>query len=248
MKRFKHAISFAMAIVMIASISSAMAAEPTNELSMSPQAERNFNAISPTLRAHILADESLSSAAVYAYLDLDTAPISLRDDILKARDVIIHSEGWTVDGTGFVVQPDGTTTALPKFSDLFPGWDLPVWDTPSPSTENSSSQLGDSFGGTLVRTSRDNVSIPKFNSSVSTKSMGTFKANSSEIFQVTVRSLSTCSTCNIGASTSSGVSQGWAPRVAPGGKFYFYPDLGTYYSVRVSTYDSPGRGNFYIFH
>ena len=31
MKRFKHAISFAMAIVMIASISSAMAAEPTNE-------------------------------------------------------------------------------------------------------------------------------------------------------------------------------------------------------------------------
>ena len=46
MKRFKHAISFAMAIVMIASISSAMAAEPTNELSMSPQAERNFNAIS----------------------------------------------------------------------------------------------------------------------------------------------------------------------------------------------------------
>lgn len=85
MKRFKHAISFAMAIVMIASISSAMAAEPTNELSMSPQAEHNFNAISPTLRAHILADESLSSAAVYAYLDLDTAPISLRDDILKAQ-------------------------------------------------------------------------------------------------------------------------------------------------------------------
>lgn len=249
MKKLKSLMSFALATIMLMAASSALAAEPVSELSLSPEAKANFSAIPEKLQAHILADQELSSAAKYAYMNLDTASEPMKEKILSARNTIILSEGWTVDGKGYISHADGTIEVLPKFSDLFPGWDLPVWNDEKslPAAPTVVSPLGDTFG-TLVRDTRNGVYIRKYNPNVTTPSMGTYRANSSETFIIRVRSLTTCSTCNIGVTNSNGVSVGWKPRVAPGEYFYFFPKFWEKYSIRVSSYDSAGYGNFYIDH
>lgn len=121
MKKLKSLMSFALATIMLMAASSALAAEPVSELSLSPEAKANFSAIPEKLQAHILADQELSSAAKYAYMNLDTASEPMKEKILSARNTIILSEGWTVDGKGYISHADGTIEVLPKFSDLFPG-------------------------------------------------------------------------------------------------------------------------------
>ncbi len=65
-----------------------------------------------------------------AHMDLDGAPASLRDDILAARAEIVYGgQSWTVDGAVSIVNlEDGTIEALPEFSELFPGWEIPASD------------------------------------------------------------------------------------------------------------------------
>ena len=65
------------------------------------------------------------SIEALAYCDLDEAPIEYQDDILAARDAIIHSTNWTVNGQTQIVLEDGTIQELPEFSELFPDWDIP---------------------------------------------------------------------------------------------------------------------------
>ena len=65
------------------------------------------------------------SVEALAYCDLDEAPLEYQDDILVARDIIIHNTNWTVDGQVAIVHEDGTLQTLPEFSDLFPDWDIP---------------------------------------------------------------------------------------------------------------------------
>lgn len=61
-----------------------------------------------------------------AYCDVDEAPNNWRNEILKARDSIIHSSSWTVDGQCAILHEDGTIEDLPEFSDLFPEWEVPT--------------------------------------------------------------------------------------------------------------------------
>lgn len=73
--------------------------------------------------------EELSTEA-YAYMDLETASPEMQEKILKAREEIIFSQSWAADGClGFLVDlKTGEMTQLPSFSELFPGWDLPIDD------------------------------------------------------------------------------------------------------------------------
>jgi hypothetical protein len=61
-----------------------------------------------------------------AYTDIDSAPISWKDDIITARNTVIFNSSWTVNGQGAGLAPDGTIIPLPEFSDLFPNWDIPT--------------------------------------------------------------------------------------------------------------------------
>lgn len=61
-----------------------------------------------------------------AYCNVDEAPETWKAEILEARNAIIHSESWTVDGQCAVLHEDGTIEELPEFADLFPGWDVPA--------------------------------------------------------------------------------------------------------------------------
>lgn len=75
------------------------------------------------------ADMTLEEAHSFAYMDLDTAPADLQETIRQAREVIIYSQSWVADGFEcYVTSPDGTRETIPSFSELFPGWELPVID------------------------------------------------------------------------------------------------------------------------
>lgn len=86
------------------------------------------------LAAGIPAEEksaALLEAEQYAWLDLDTASPELREKILDARDVIIHSTEWVADGYSMYVEDVRTgelIREIPKFSEVFPGWDPPEPD------------------------------------------------------------------------------------------------------------------------
>jgi hypothetical protein len=76
----------------------------------------------------VIVDYSSMSAEELAYVELADAPAEWQQKILDARYTIIYSNSWTADGQGEYVHPDGTVEKLPKFSDLFPGWDMPKMD------------------------------------------------------------------------------------------------------------------------
>ncbi len=76
-------------------------------------------------------DESMSreEAEALAYLDLDSAEDEMKDRILEARRILIFSTSWVADGFSGSVQNVKTgeiIRTLPTFSELFPGWDIPV--------------------------------------------------------------------------------------------------------------------------
>ena len=75
------------------------------------------------------ADMTLEEAQSFAYMDLDATPAELQETIRKAREIIIYSRSWVADGFEcYVTSPDGTRETIPSFSELFPGWELPVID------------------------------------------------------------------------------------------------------------------------
>lgn len=89
-------------------------------------------AVTPMQSAEKIQQARIAEAKAIAYMDLDAASQEMREDILEARKVIIYSEDWVADGyTAYVHYEDGTKETLPHFSEVFPGWDLPVTDVAS---------------------------------------------------------------------------------------------------------------------
>lgn len=64
-----------------------------------------------------------------AYMDIDQASEEIQPKILEAREKIIMSQSWVVDGAkGYVYDKDGNVIEeVPQFHDLFPAdWEVPV--------------------------------------------------------------------------------------------------------------------------
>lgn len=89
--------------------------------------------VAPGEAREVVAESmSIEEAKKYAYLDYDSASPEMREKILAARNVIIYSTDWVADGySGCIqdVETGETIKTLPTFSELFPGWDMPVTDT-----------------------------------------------------------------------------------------------------------------------
>ncbi|WP_322169987.1 hypothetical protein [Acutalibacter caecimuris] len=68
----------------------------------------------------------------YAYMDLDKADAMTKEKILEARDEIANQTDWYADNRGvigFTLNLEtGEVEETPAFSELFPGWDLPIID------------------------------------------------------------------------------------------------------------------------
>ena len=72
--------------------------------------------------------EALEEAEEIAYLDLESASPEMKEKILSARNRIIFSQCWVADGFTLELcdEKGNVIGAAPNFSELFPGWDLPV--------------------------------------------------------------------------------------------------------------------------
>lgn len=74
-----------------------------------------------------VTEETLVSEQEYAYMDIETASEEEREKILAAREKIIYQSSWSADNVeGLYIHPDGTVEELPKFSELFPDWEIPT--------------------------------------------------------------------------------------------------------------------------
>ena len=72
-------------------------------------------------------EQKLAEAKKIACRDLKTASKEEQAKILEARKLIINSSSWVADGfNANTIDADGKRVPLPHFSELFPGWEMPV--------------------------------------------------------------------------------------------------------------------------
>ena len=72
-------------------------------------------------------EQKLAEAKKIAYRELKTASKEEQAKILEARKLIINSTSWVADGfNANTIDADGNRVPLPHFSELFPGWEMPV--------------------------------------------------------------------------------------------------------------------------
>ena len=75
----------------------------------------------------VSAERELDEAKKIACRDLKTASKEEQAKILEARKLIINSTSWVADGfNANTIDADGKRVPLPHFSELFPGWEMPV--------------------------------------------------------------------------------------------------------------------------
>lgn len=184
--KLKRMMAGMMAIVSMFCISvSAMAAGPMQSAEKAQQAR-------------------IAEAKAIAYMDLDVASQEMREDILEARKVIINSEDWVADGyTAYVHHEDGTKEALPHFSEVFPGWDVPVTDVTSmrsaiEAQTTAPSNIGIQSARASEKSWRYNVSLFNPSASVNSPAFDRVTAYWGYGVYTTVEALRYSSTCNLG--------------------------------------------------
>lgn len=178
--------------------------------------------------------EALTKAEQYAYLDLDSASPSMQQKILDARNTIIFSKDWVADGYEADVE-DVTTgevlETLPSFSELFPGWDLPV-DESIASTSNdssltlSSSEVTPFSNSDWLRLGSTRHYLPAASNSHDASPFST---------------LTSSKNCNIGyTNASTGKSLGYKNNLSVNQALAVHNVGGMRLAIRASTYSTPG--------
>lgn len=173
--------------------------------------------------------EALTKAEQYAYLDLDSASPSMQQKILDARNTIIFSKDWVADGYEADVE-DVTTgevlETLPSFSELFPGWDLPV-DESIASTSNdssltlSSSEVTPFSNSDWLRLGSTRHYLPAASNSHDASPFSTFTVDSYSI-------------------ASTGKSLGYKNNLSVNQALAVHNVGGMRLAIRASTYSTPG--------
>lgn len=75
------------------------------------------------------SSEHMNTVEEYAYMDLESAPKSLQQQILAARNDIIFNTSWIADDLdAYVIDAEGNIMEeVPHFSEVFPSdWEVPV--------------------------------------------------------------------------------------------------------------------------
>lgn len=186
----------------------------------------------------------------YAHLEYEKIRDSkLKDLILKDRveEVFYGNKSWSVDGMCEIENENGEWVALPKFSEVFPGWDFDVindkYNEMIGASEVDVTKLNESAispasisqywfsGTTYLRNPTSGVNTDPFVSRVS---------NSSPYIKGYAATLPTGSKVNFGIS-KNGVNLDHVSQLNVGQKWRIANDPGQLYSVRASTYDNPGE-------
>ena len=240
MKNVKNLLVGTLVLFALTVTSSAFVTNATNEktvdmIFVTAQAQESFALAPEELQQDIMADTELRAAAVYAYMDVDTAPKILEPVILQSRGKIIFSESWTVHGKTFTVRANGTVEHDPEFSYLFPTWDIPKAEP--------SKVEADGFVTLAATKNILNYKIPKAGSS-NASAMTKVKSTTDELLYTKVTALIP-SSCNIGYS-HAGYSLGSKTNLRVGDYYHIYPDAGSTYEIRTSTYGTSAAGSFSI--
>lgn len=167
-----------------------------------------FSMIGMASAATATLTSETAAVKALAYMDLDSAPVSMQEEILEAREKIIFGDqAWTVDGAVCIVNlEDGTVKELPEFSDLFPGWDVPTAEQVTVNyLATTASGIDDST----------NVRFTVANSFVNSKEFYTFNGIGDYVGVYASTAPSDDARYNIGFSNaSSGSNLGWVPNLA----------------------------------
>lgn len=238
-------------IVALCSTASAVSGIPLSVPGGDAIVNENFSAVPAELQMQILANEELTAVARYAYMDITIADQELKDAILTARKIVIYSQAWVADGY-LLKDLDGNIVSVPKFSYLFPGWDIPV-------ERASGAILADAASNSVMA---DAPPVEWFNGSYDVPAAGTQNAPimaGGTYFgpddygpMIDFNGMTGGGRCNLGFSKLVGydfVSVFWAPNRYAGTGLMLSPTIteyGAYYGARVSTYDTPGLGNFWV--
>lgn len=181
----------------------------------------------------------------YAYMNLETASETTKEKIVEARNEIIYSRSWGIDG-GYIVRANGSVEEVPKFYDIFPSdWELPK-------VENIEINAFEDSALPLAATESWNLrvyfdSVP---SSGTSPTVGNFYHDGSYI-KTTVNSLTSSRHVNVGVTNNStGRSIGFAEELYPGDYYYCSTlTLNSFYAgIRYSTYSTPGYGVLNVSH
>lgn len=188
------------------------------------------------------SDVSMLSVSELAYMDTDSASPALKEAILNARTEIIYGgQAWTVDGAVSIVDfKSGTVTALPEFSDLFPGWDIP--NVPinrgcfSASPYSTNNQYYDKFSNEYLNVSDGYTASAIFRE---------FNGDGSEFGALAETSLVGGARYNLGfVDLSSNTELGWVPGIEVGTGAKISTDSYTRYGVRASVNEAKYKGTY----
>lgn len=195
----------------------------------------SFGMILTACAGFMPANAATMTVEDYAYMDIQTAPASLKDTILEAREEIIYSESWSVDGRSYITYPDGTIEVLPEFSELFPGWELPAAPEITESVEPILTRASIYWEGPVsLKAPPANTMSASFKTVPGTN--GTIGTRATSFGGGTV---------NIGYSVN-GFDHTWTIGVSVGSYVTVFGVSGTAYGVRASTNGTPGTATMEI--
>ena len=183
-----------------------------------------------------------SEVVELAYMDTKSTTNTMKAKILEARKEIIFSHSWAVDEQCRLIHPDGSTEALPKFSELFPGWDVPKTNDEL----SSSPYLKESMSSTKAPAIYDKT-IFLWNppTTVNTAPFTSFRGVDRVVAaKATALGLGTY-TYNIGV-VKNGQSMANALSIQAGSGLSFAAPSSAYFQVRASTYSAPGSAKMYV--
>lgn len=207
-------------------------------------------AFATTISDEVLKEEDIQQLAE---MPLDTATPEMKEKILEARNEIIFGQSWAADGVElYVERRDGTVEKVPEFSELFPGWEVPVIDSSSDVEEDSEIIAGEEpeIMPLSVESASFRVYLRNPTSGKITSPFLHFPHNGSYV-RTKVDVLYASEHCNIGYSDyNTGKQLGYVTELYP-------TDLITMYTlgadefecaVRASTYSSPGYSILTVAH
>lgn len=190
-------------------------------------AEQGYTKVAPITKQSSLASIDVApKTRALAYADFERATPAQQEKILAARnEVIFSAEGWYDDQGGVyavnVNEESKTYQEVPKFSELFPDWDVPTEpdvDIGETAIPTSSDTFTTRFNGT--------VSVPKYEEGVISGyfyTTGTIRGVTGEFYE-TVLSLQNCTTINLGLTDLSGPtpkSLAWHKNARAGERYHY---------------------------
>lgn len=189
-------------------------------------------------------DVSMMSVSELAHLDTKTASPALKEAILDARTEIIYGDqAWTVDGAVSIIDlKSGEVTALPEFSDLFPGWDIPEIPVKQVSAPSTTLSANSSYYDEVY-----NEYLKVANSAETSKISHSFNGDGTEFGAFAETSTSTNPSYNIGfTNLNSNSEMGWVPGLPLGKGVRIGTNASTRYGVRASVTEVSQQGSYRI--